>query len=303
MAQLAVALVVLSVGGVLTPVWFAEQSGADARGRAERVSAVPAPSGPNVEVATNVSLTGSPSDDFGIADPLDEEVATPPELIDPVAAARPVDVALIGDSVSVEITSYVESNTVASGGTYRHAGIGGVAPCDLIEATRQLAAGEMGPRPDQAVLLFTGNVLTPCITSRVTDRASMLAAYEADTREMVDILVATDIAVVIVDVPQGRDNAPSGLGSMYEQLVDELRNHGQNVAFVDVDTLLTPGGRFHAELPCVAGEPDCEPGQMVPVRGLDGGHLCGGVVVDGQICHGAWRLSKMITETVQVVED
>lgn len=219
--------------------------------------------------------------------------------------AEPVDVAFVGDSLSAEVDPYLRTVVAAGRAEYDYLGYPGTAICDWLHA---VAAAAVGDRPDVLVALFTGNALTPCMIERTGapmgiganrgatfDEDAYVEAYAADTARLVETAVAAGIEVVLVGVPTSEGAEASGLADPrhpVDAVYRDLATSTAGVSYLPVDDALTPGGRFHGSLPCLAGEPGCAPGDVVTVRSDDGGHLCN--EGDSGLCHGAWRLAEAI---------
>jgi hypothetical protein len=219
----------------------------------------------------------------------------------------PRRVLLVGDSLSVEVAPHARAAFGADGDEVAHIGFSGTAICDWWDdIDRRLAAPD---RPDLVIALFSGNALSPCMTARTGILAGILdqvstqdhpgyqAAWRADVAALVERTVGAGVPLALVGSPASRtlsearpDRRPF-VDSLYRAQASAVRS----VGYVDLDPLLTPGGRFAAALPCVAGEPSCTPGQLVPVRADDGGHLC----EPGGFCHGAWRVAAMLHQQLR----
>lgn len=219
----------------------------------------------------------------------------------------PRRVLLVGDSLSVEVAPHARAAFGADGDEVAHIGFSGTAICDWWDdIDRRLAAPD---RPDLVIALFSGNALSPCMTARTGILAGILdqvatqdnpqyqAAWRDDVAALVQRTVAAGVPLALVGSPasrtlsQARPDRRPFVDSLYRLQASATRS----VGYVDLDALLTPGGRFAAALPCVAGEPSCTPGQMVPVRADDGGHLCD----PGAFCHGAWRVAAMLHQQLR----
>ncbi|HEX7094901.1 MAG TPA: hypothetical protein VF183_03400 [Acidimicrobiales bacterium] len=260
--------------------------------------------------------SGSPSDVPRTPSPTSTTLpASPPEpdplLVDEIPVAprrlgRGPTVLFVGDSLSVESAPHLHAILEERGTTLRHVGFGGTATCDHLDGIRDSAAHD---RPDVVVLLFTGNALTPCITGRAgathdlveheptgtIDVASYAAAYRADTIEAIEAFPA-DTIVVIVGVPLTRQG-PSETRDALEAVYREIAATRDNVHELSLDRMLTPGHEYHDTLPCTLIEP-CTPGEEVPVRARDGGHLC---APDPTFCYGGFRVATMIADAIDLL--
>jgi hypothetical protein len=188
---------------------------------------------------------------------------------------------------------------------YRYDGFGGTATCDYLSAMRDRAAGF---RPDVVVLLFSGNALTPCMTSRIGSNRGILAeaeafstqrfldAYRDDTVAAIDAF-GPDTPIILVGVPVTRPDIVRPTTGLLDEVYRTIAAERANVYHLSLDLLLTPGGTFHAELPCTLMEP-CTVGEPVPVRSHDGGHLC---PKKPTFCFGGFRIAAMIHDAVHLL--
>lgn len=242
-----------------------------------------------------------------------EPVAVPeaPLLVDgapvqPRALGRRPRVAFFGDSLGVETTAHLRRLVRDDRDmTFSFDGFGGTATCDYLKQMRTVARRD---DPDVVVLLFTGNALTPCITSRLdrtiayggdesqpSDIAGYAAAYRDDTIAAVDAFDA-DTQIVIVEVPVTRKGSTATTLALAEIYRDVAATRA-NVFELSVDRMLTPGHQYHDTLPCTLIEP-CPPGEPVAVRAGDGTHLC---PPKPAFCHGGFRMALMIADAVDLL--
>jgi hypothetical protein len=229
-----------------------------------------------------------------------------PLLLDvPLPATRVLGraprVAFFGDSIAVEARDHADRLFKERGIESTFDGFGGTATCDYLDSMRRA----VGTKPDVVVILFTGNALTPCISSRSggergiiegdggsLDLLGYAGAYEGDTVAAIETF-GPDVDVVLVGVPPTRDGLrPAAL--VVDELYRRLAADRPNVHYLSTDRLLTPDHTFHDVLPCTLIEP-CVPGELVPVRDPDGGHLCAPAP---QFCFGGFRMAVMIADAV-----
>jgi hypothetical protein len=187
-----------------------------------------------------------------------------------------------------------------AGVDYRFDGHGGTATCDYLDEMQQTAAQF---QPDVVVLLFTGNALTPCMTSRTggahgilsgaqtLDLLAYAAAYDIDTANAIDTF-GPDVRVIIVGPPQTRPGR-SAPALVVDDIYRVQASSRPNVEYLSDVELLTPGGVYADVLPCTFLEP-CELGAPVRVRAEDGGHLC----PERGFCYGGLRLAIAVADAI-----
>jgi hypothetical protein len=234
--------------------------------------------------------------------PVEDPLFTDEDLAPPRALGRAPRVAVFADSLGVEARPHLESLAVERGWQLRFDGHGGTATCDYLDRMRR-AADEFAP--DVVVIQFSGNALTPCITSRAggdraivgpsgteLDLAAYGAAYLTDTVAAIEAF-GPDVDVVLVGVPVTRGgSSPAAL--LVDELYRALAAAHPHVHHLSLDRLLTPGHAYAEELPCLLVEP-CAPGTLVPVRHPDGGHLC---AAPPSFCFGGLRFAASIDDGV-----
>jgi hypothetical protein len=156
---------------------------------------------------------------------------------------------------------------------------GGTATCDWSTRIADTAARE---RPAVAVLEFSGNALTACMTG--TDGRSLtgrayLDAYRTATMHAVTALRDAGTRVYVIGTPRGRTTAATSDGAMLRTMYERLARHLNGVVFVDAGAaVLGPAGRWTNTLPCLpeeTGANGCVAGRIV-VRAPDSAHFCPG---------------------------
>jgi hypothetical protein len=211
-------------------------------------------------------------------------------------------VAYFGDSIAVEAEPHVAALLRERGLDYWFEGYGGTATCDYLDEMRATAAAF---EPDVVVIQFTGNALTPCILARTGGGRGILGGdatfdifgfavgYGEDTAAAIEAF-GPDVDVLLLGVIPTREGVtpPAQIvNDIYRRLAEER----ENVAFLMPDELLAPDGVYAHELPCTFVEP-CTPGDPVPVRAEDGGHLC--PTSSPQFCFGGLRMALTIVDAV-----
>jgi hypothetical protein len=225
--------------------------------------------------------------------PAVEGSARPDRRTDADRAPLPVPpgakVVLWGDSLSSESQQpFVDWLRARTGGkldvTTRT--FGGTATCDWLPEIATTTARE---RIAFAVLEFSGNALTPCMTG--SDGAPLsgtayLDAYRNATLQAVAMLRGAGARVYLIGAPPGRVPAPGNEAAALLALYREIARRMPGVVYVDAGrAVLAANGGWTATLPCLPGEgaaQGCSDGRIV-VRAPDGAHFCPGA---GPAVHG-----------------
>jgi hypothetical protein len=158
-----------------------------------------------------------------------------------------------------------DGNYTVSNNTY-----GGTATCDWLSRMATAAV----EHPQAAVLVFSGNALTPCM-DRVTVRsARYYDLYTTDTEKAIRIFSAVGAHVFLVGTPINRSSVTG-----WDRLDDIYRRLAQAnplaVTYVDAGAAVeSASGGFTWQLPCLSVEPSCGPKGTNVVRAPDGGHFC-----------------------------
>jgi hypothetical protein len=219
-------------------------------------------------------------------EPADDPAATPPRLI------------VLGDSLAEESMPYVHLLTSPEK-TFEPHFFGGTAPCDWLDQG-------ITPTADSIVVItFTGNSQTACMADGAGGflaGSQMIAKYESDIGALVELARAGGARVLLVGQPirrgdVGGNDDVDALNALYRRLAVE-----PFVSFVDAAAAVeNPDGTYTQTLPCVAGEPECDPSGANVVRNDDGLHLCPGgphVGACPTYASGAWRFALRIVDAV-----
>jgi hypothetical protein len=195
----------------------------------------------------------------------------------PLAGARsvaspvaPVKVYFYGDSLFVEAAQYLGPAFNSQTTSVRVNAVGGVALCDYVYpsyhvpgrtgvpgAILQLTAANA---PTVAVLQFTGNNFTPCITPDDTTPASLALNYATMLRAAVEHLLAIGTRLVIVSRgPEGsyqlatNDQFQAALLNAYQTVV--AYEHSPKIIYDNAaDGSVLSGPNYVDALPCLAAE-------------------------------------------------
>ena len=178
-------------------------------------------------------------------------------------------VLLIGDSIANEATDELRRQLLDRGVGLDAITWWGIAPCDVLDVVTEHLDGANSIRPDAAIILFTGNAITPCMDAASdVGSASYFETYERDMTLMIEQLhrESTDIWI-----PEGLPLEDTQKDDVATELADRLsRLPGVAGTLPFVDLFTDADGAYARELPCVLRTEPCE---VVPVRANDGGHL------------------------------
>jgi hypothetical protein len=186
-----------------------------------------------------------------------------------VRPPRPARVLLYGDSLATQAHYTFAFLLGLDHVTVQTRTFPGTALCDWLP---EMAGTVQTFNPDVVVVEFSGNNVTPCITSRVppgSSRAVLVAAYRSDAIEAAAILSSRGARVVFAGAPVSLAHQDRDLQDMYAALAPGLRH----TSFVDAGQAVAPAGHFTWTLPCLPHEQGCANGVVV-VRAPDGAHFC-----------------------------
>lgn len=209
--------------------------------------------------------------------------ATPtssPGAVSPIPKLYPAQVALYGDSLSMQSQPYFKRLLAAAdtSNTTYYSSHGGTAICDWLAKMRKMAA----TLHVKAVMLeFGGNAITPCMAGVGYYTPAYYAKYRADTMAAIAIWVDTGAHVFLIGTPVTRAQQESvshwdALNLQFAQIAAADPGH---VTFVDAGAAVEgQDGTYAQTLPCLIGEPCTGPVvNGVPsnvVRSADGVHFC-----------------------------
>jgi hypothetical protein len=155
------------------------------------------------------------------------------------------------------------------------------------------------------VITFTGNSQTPCMSDDAggfLDGQGLVEKYREDVESLVDRARDRGARVLLVGQPIRRDDVGGNdeveaINAVYRDIAG-----AEFVSFVDAGAAVeNPDGTYAQVLPCLSGEPECDPSGANVVRNDDGLHLCPGGSHTGtcpSYASGAWRFAMRIVEAV-----
>ena len=226
-----------------------------------------------------------------------------PRIVRPVAAdsrgwrtprAEPTSVILVGDSLALEASPFVEFLTAPK--HFMPSYYGGTAPCDWVD--RELPA----TRSSVVVITFIGNSLTPCMAGldgEFLAGSTLVAKYRNDVGMLIDRSRRAGSRIVLVGQPRqapelGFDFEVEALNEMYRAYAESYHF----VSFIDAGAAVeSPTGEYTDSLPCTPYDQGCDAGATIAVRG-DGVHFCpvAGEFPCSTWSSGALRFAMLIAE-------
>ncbi len=190
-----------------------------------------------------------------------------------------VSVMLWGDSLAFESQEYFLARFEGSERVRANARtFGGTATCDFLA---DMTAVARSTELDIAVLEFSGNSFTPCMTDAAGARyqdQGLLTKYEYDTRRAISVLTRSGTRVYLADSPVNRDEVVGGIGARLRALYASIAAEYDNVEYVAAGAAVLTDGRFVETQPCLSFEGaahGCVDGR-ISVRAPDGAHFCPG---------------------------
>jgi hypothetical protein len=205
-------------------------------------------------------------------------------------------VVLVGDSLAEQAAPFLEPLIAPK--TLIPQFFGGTAACDWLTHDLGITATSI------AVISFTGNSLTPCMSDGAGSYLNGQAAidrYHAAIIALVAKARFVGARVLLVGQPMHAvfdNDIVDGLNKIYADLADKE----PDVDFVDAGAAVeNPDGSFASTLPCQQGEPQCDPSGTNVVRNADGLHFCPGSPPAGPCpgyASGAFRFANAIAQAV-----
>jgi hypothetical protein len=221
---------------------------------------------------------------------------------------RPARIALFGDSLAEDASSFFQAGLTAHGrAQVELQTLPGTAICDWFKAMTHVV-GRM--RPDAVVVEFSGNNLTPCVQNSAKQPlvgAALLARYQADAIKATQILIRHGATVYWAGAPADRSDTLSAQAAAVRSIYEQLPARFPQVHFVPAGTVVLLDGTTYTDyLPCLPNEPCTGPtigGKRTNrVRAPDGVHFCPVVVTGRHACpvwsSGAFRFGTAMAAPV-----
>ena len=190
-----------------------------------------------------------------------------PELPPP----GPPRIALYGDSLASESAQDFVSLASDSGASVQVGTYPGTAPCDWFAS---MAADAQNWQPTAAVLAFSGDDFTPCMTGDGLGTPQYFAKYRADTQTAISIFRSVGTKVILVGLPLDASASLSQNATALNQIYQSLADSNIGVSYDDAGQAVMANGQFTWSLPCLSGEACTGPAGTNIVRAPDGVHFC-----------------------------
>jgi hypothetical protein len=200
---------------------------------------------------------------FGNA-PFDGSV---PELPPP----GPPRIAVYGDSLVSESGQDFEYLASQSGASTRVRTFPGTATCDFLAS---MAADAQDWQPTAAVIAFSGDNFSPCMSGDQLGTPQYFAKYREDTQAAISIFRSVGTKVVLVGLPLDAYANLSQNAVALNQIFQSLAASNVGVTYDDAGQAVMANGQFTWTLPCLSNEPCTGTGGTNVVRAPDGVHFC-----------------------------
>lgn len=234
------------------------------------------------------------------------------EAVTVASVDEPLRVLLMGDSLTHEAGSAFTFALTMHDNAEVDASLiyGGTAICDwLVRLEPELQRF----RPQVAVVEFSGNSLTPCMTDPTTGTSysgdAKVEKYRLDAHAAMAIFARYDVTVYWVEAPVTKSSSTRPLAPVYMTMPWTW----PNAQYVNAGAAVLADGAYTDYLPCLPVDPctetDPATGQLAAkVRAPDGGHFCPtapearrGVTGDCPVwSSGAWRFGTAMAAAVIV---
>jgi hypothetical protein len=180
-------------------------------------------------------------------------------------------IALYGDSLVSEAGQDFASLATRAGAAVQVHTFPGVSPCNYFSSMTSVARNW---HPTVAVLLFTGDVFTPCNGGVQVGTSRYYTKYKDETRTAISIFRAVGATVVLIGQPADSTAKLTRNGAALNLLYRAIAGATPGVRYVDAGQAVMAKGRFTWTLPCLSGQPCTGPHRTNVVRSPDGIHFC-----------------------------
>lgn len=253
---------------------------------------------------------------FGIGPAAWAKPKTPPTAPPAEATTEsPLRVLYMGDSLADAARDFFTRGLTANDDAVINDELvrGGTAICDWLP---MLEAELTDFAPQVAVVVFSGNSLTPCMLDPETDDHyvgdAKVAKYRADALAAMATFDKFGVEVYWIGAPPTRDD--TGAQAELNEVYRRIARRSPSAHYLDAGASVTDDGSYTDYLPCLLAEPctDTDPSTGEPaakIRAPDGAHFCpnsapafGGVTQPCEVfSSGAWRFgSTMANEIVNI---
>lgn len=189
----------------------------------------------------------------------------------PVNRSATLRIALYGDSLVSEAGQDFAYLATLAGASVQVHTFPGVSTCDYFASMSTVARDW---RPSVAVLLFTGDVFTPCNGDVQVGTPQYYAEYRHETRTAISIFRAVGTRVVLIGQPADSTARLTKNGTALNRLYQSIARATPGVRYDDAGQAVMAKGRFTWTLPCLPGRPCTGPHKTNIVRSPDGVHFC-----------------------------
>ena len=206
---------------------------------------------------------------------------------------RPARVVLYGDSLAYQAAPFFRALITAHGkADLQIKATPGTAICDLLA---DMSRTVRRFRPDDVVVEFSGNSLTPCMRDRATGQGivgdALVARYRSDAEKAIGALTRYDALMYLIGPPADRSSSLSQTAADIKAVYQALPSSFDHVRFVDAGQSVLDHGHYTDALPCLPNEPCTGPVihgvRANRVRAPDGVHFCP-VAVSGRAPCPVW---------------
>jgi hypothetical protein len=129
-------------------------------------------------------------------------------------------------------------------------------------------------QPTAAVLAFSGDAFTPCMSGYQLGTPQYFEKYKDDTLTAISTFRSIGTKVILIGLPLDENAGSSQIASTLNQLYQSLAGSSVGVSYDDAGQSVMANGQFTWTLPCLPHEPCTGPAGTNVVRAPDGGHFC-----------------------------
>ena len=180
-------------------------------------------------------------------------------------------IALYGDSLGMQAAPFLQYLAGAYGASTLLRAYNGWAICDDLRA---MASDAVTLHPSVALIEFSGNAMTPCMSGYPMGTTPYYDKYKADAQQAIDIFRHNGIPVVLIGAPISAWANLSANLDFLNQNYESLAAANPGTSYVDAGQAVLDDGEFTLTLPCLSFEPCTGPAGINMVRSPDGVHFC-----------------------------
>ncbi len=180
-------------------------------------------------------------------------------------------IALYGDSLGMQAAPFLQYLAGASGVSTLLRAYNGWAICDDLQT---MASDAATLHPSVAVIEFSGNAMTQCMSGYTMGTTPYYDKYKADAQQAIDIFRNSGIPVVLIGPPISAWANLSANLDFLNQIYQSLAEANPGVTYADAGQAVLADGKFTLTLPCLPFEPCTGLAGTNVVRSPDGVHFC-----------------------------